>query len=98
MKLASPTTWWIVIVPIERLIEAAKRVFSISSRPDSGRSTGALGAVESTHWPGISFIFFLQLDNNSKMLRVVHLLLPISMVSLAQVADMDMNLREILTI
>merc|ERR1711963_276648 len=22
--------------------------------------TGALGAVESTHWPGISFIFFLQ--------------------------------------
>merc|ERR1711872_157078 len=46
--------------------------------------TGALGAVESTHWPGISFIFFLQLVNNSKMLRVVHLLLPISMVSLAQ--------------
>jgi len=46
--------------------------------------TGALGAVESTHWPGISFILFLQLDNNSKMLRVVHLLLPISMVSLAQ--------------
>merc|ERR1712012_784379 len=46
--------------------------------------TGALGAVESTHWPGISFIFFLQLVNNSKMLRAVHLLLPISMVSLAQ--------------
>merc|ERR1711963_1363546 len=46
--------------------------------------TGALGAVESTHWPGISFIFFLLLDKNSKMLRVVHLLLPISMVSLAQ--------------
>merc|ERR1712156_222332 len=56
----------------------------ISPRPDSGRGTGALGAVESTHWPGISFIFFLQLVNNSKMLRVVHLLLPISMVSLAQ--------------
>merc|ERR1711994_1240511 len=46
--------------------------------------TGALGAVESTHWPGTSFILFLQLDNNSKMLRVVHLLLPISMVALAQ--------------
>ena len=32
------------------------------------------------------------------MLRVVHLLLPISMVSLAQVADMDINLKECLTI